>query len=144
MKTKQCKMCKVVKPLKDFAKRTRAKDGLNYYCRKCANGRRANWKQNNPKKCTASHRKSLLKTRYGVTLEQYDKIFEGQGGSCAICGEVNKSGYRLAVDHDHSTGKIRSLLCQNCNRKVGEIESNPGLFDKLVVYLHNHSSLTSE
>jgi len=144
MKTKRCNKCKIVKSIKEFAKRTRSKDGLNYYCRKCESKRRANWKRNSPEKYTVSHRKSLLKKRYGVTLKQYDKMFDEQGGGCAICGGINKSGYRLAVDHDHNTGRIRALLCQNCNRKIGEMESDPGLFDKLVIYLHDHSSLTSE
>ena len=142
--TRQCSVCKITKLLSEFARRKNRRSGRFCYCKECANKAKAKWKKDNPEKDIASRRKSMLKKRYGLTLEQYDKMFEEQGCGCAICGEVNKSGYRLAVDHNHNTGKIRALLCQNCNRKIGEIENDPGLFDKLVIYLHNHSSLTSE
>ena len=84
----------------------------------------------------------MLKKRYGLSLEDYDRMFEEQGCGCMICGEVNKSGYRLAVDHDHQTGKVRGLLCQNCNRRVGDIENNSTLFRDIINYLSR--SLTSE
>ena len=133
--TRQCSICEIVKPLREFAKRKNRKSGLYCYCKKCASMARAKWKQDDPKRCAASHRKSLLKRRYGITLEQYDQMLNEQNGVCAICGGVNKGGWRLAVDHDHNTGEIRGLLCQNCNRRVGDLENNPVLFRSIINYL---------
>lgn len=65
---------------------------------------------------------SLLR-KYDLTLAQYDLICEQQGGVCAICGGVNKSGRRLAVDHDHDTGNVRALLCTTCNVRIGVLEN---------------------
>lgn len=63
--------------------------------------------------------KSVLKIRYGISLEQFDELFEKQQGCCAVCHRhQNEFKKRLAVDHDHKTGEIRGLLCDNCNRRV--------------------------
>lgn len=62
---------------------------------------------------------------YGITLEQYDEMFRQQGGACAVCGSVPKKN-RLSVDHDHATGKVRGLLCMNCNialERVGKLQA---------------------
>lgn len=57
---------------------------------------------------------SHLKKSYGITIEDYDKILEAQGGTCAICdGGTTKRHF--AVDHNHKTGQIRGLLCARCN-----------------------------
>lgn len=67
-----------------------------------------------------------MKYSYGLTLEQYDQMFEQQGGVCAICSErerrkrKNKT-LRLCVDHNHQTNKIRGLLCSHCNTVIGKL-----------------------
>jgi hypothetical protein len=64
----------------------------------------------------------MKKLRQGLTIAQYDELLEAQGGVCAICGRPPKNR-RLAVDHNHKTGKIRGLLCWVCNLKVlGRLE----------------------
>lgn len=73
------------------------------------------------------HRKNKLKREYGLTLDQYDKMFVVQNGVCAICGKsgIIKNQWdtmRLAVDHDHQTGRVRGLLCNRCNLGVGYVE----------------------
>jgi hypothetical protein len=60
-------------------------------------------------------RASSLKRRYGITPEQYQKMLDRQGGICAICGRPPKT-LRLSVDHDHRTGRVRGLLCYQCNK----------------------------
>ena len=63
-------------------------------------------------------RNEQLLAKYGITEEIYEKILVAQKGVCAICG--NHQRYkRLAVDHDHKTGQVRGLLCENCNRGLG-------------------------
>jgi hypothetical protein len=68
-------------------------------------------------------RRTKLKYRYGITIEEYNKLLAEQDGTCAICGTNTPSGPgRFHVDHDHNTGKIRGLLCNRCNPKLGVIE----------------------
>ena len=64
----------------------------------------------------------MLKNKYDLTLEQYDQMFDAQNGRCEICGGLNKSGRRLAVDHNHDTGEIRGLLCNRCNGQLAALE----------------------
>lgn len=87
-------------------------------------------------------RRRLMKD-YGMTPEDYYSKIEQQGGGCAICGrtaEVNKK--MLAVDHNHTTGKNRGILCQSCNICIGFIEKNNMNLNKISDYLTKHSSLT--
>ena len=87
------------------------------------------------KKGRLSNRRSVVKCNYGITLEQYDKMFEAQGNSCAICNGVNKSGRKLSVDHDHKTGKVRGLLCGKCNHGIGQFNDSVRLLQKVISYL---------
>src|SRR5437879_6389950 len=64
-----------------------------------------------------SNRKSHLKRKYGLTLEAFDALLASQGGGCAICGRPDADN----VDHDHRTGRVRGLLCFNCNVAIGHI-----------------------
>ncbi len=70
-----------------------------------------------------STRASILRTRYGITVDVYDAMLESQGGVCAICRNTCATGKRLSVDHDHTTGQVRGLLCQRCNRGIGHFDS---------------------
>lgn len=90
------------------------------------------WRSANPAKA----KNSYLKTKYGITLEDYSMMFLEQNGCCKICGEkgLNKSG-GLHVDHCHTTSAIRGLLCSNCNRGVGCFKDSQDLLLKAVAYL---------
>ncbi len=87
----------------------------------------------NPDKVRRSHMKM-----YGLTIERYEQMLEAQSGVCALCGRTNKNGYRLAVDHDHETGRVRGLLCTNCNNGLGRFKDNPGLLRKAADYITEH------
>ena len=86
-------------------------------------------------------RDSLLRTRYGITRERYDSMLEAQGGGCAICTRKipgNGHGDRyFDVDHCHDTGKVRGLLCRQCNVLLGQLEKlkRPGMQDAVKKYL---------
>ena len=85
-------------------------------------------------------RKTKLKNRYGITIDEYDEMFKEQEGVCAICKmpEVKKlfgNVVRLAVDHDHKTGKVRGLLCYKCNSILGRFNDNILLFESVIRYL---------
>ena len=77
-----------------------------------------------------------LKQKFGINYDQYQMILQEQNGVCAICDEsepvVNRS---LSVDHDHETGKIRGLLCSNCNPGIGKFKEKIELLKKAVAYL---------
>jgi hypothetical protein len=82
-------------------------------------------------------KRAQLKHVYGITLEQYDEMRLSQNNTCAICGKEEQLKY-LAVDHDHVTGKVRALLCQKCNRAIGELQDDPELVRKAADYLERH------
>ena len=100
------------------------------------------WRDANPH----AHRESHLMRNYNLTLAEYDAMAESQGGGCAICGEVESrysttkdgSTRRLAVDHDHTTGKVRGLLCGDCNVGLGAFEDDGPRLIKAVQYLNRH------
>lgn len=91
-------------------------------------------------KCWASK----LKRLFGITPEDYNRMFQEQNGCCAICHKpesIVKSGVisRLAVDHCHSTNKLRMLLCQRCNTTIGRCEESVELLQKMINYLQQFS-----
>lgn len=77
--------------------------------------------------------------RYGITPDQYDAIYYKQGGGCAICGRpAPREGNRwerLHVDHDHNSGRVRGLLCMNCNQGLGNFKDSAELLKSAVEYL---------
>ncbi len=89
----------------------------------------------------ATKRNAAFKFTYGISLSQYDAMFARQEGLCAICGRPervswkNGSKKRLCVDHCHSTGKVRGLLCLLCNHALGAFNDDPELVMKAWKYL---------
>lgn len=85
-------------------------------------------------------RRARLLFKYGLTLEDYDRMLRAQNGVCAICSLPERSKSRngtiqpLAIDHDHETGQVRGLLCARCNAVLGWIET-PGQLDAALDYL---------
>jgi hypothetical protein len=88
-----------------------------------------NWRVHYGRNSVGRRRRSKaqdLKKLYGMTLDDYDIMLEDQAGVCAICGReeraksaIDDATKDLAVDHNHTTGKIRGLLCSSCNRGLG-------------------------
>jgi Autographiviridae endonuclease VII len=69
-------------------------------------------------------RNTNLRRRYGIDLLEYERLLELQGGGCGVCGiSVNGLSKNLGVDHDHTTGRLRGILCTPCNRQLGIVES---------------------
>lgn len=75
--------------------------------------------------------------QYGLTSETYTKLFEEQKGVCAICKRLSK-GRALAVDHDHTTGDVRGLLCTACNVALETLVEVPNWQERAKEYLRNH------
>lgn len=126
---KRCGRCKKTKDDSEFHKHKNGKNGLSTQCKECRN----EYNRNNPK--LAKNR--ILRFKYGITLEEYNRMFADQKGKCAICGkhqsELEKS---LAVDHNHETGEIRGLLCTHCNVFLGHINDDYMFLNTAIKYLN--------
>lgn len=88
-----------------------------------------------------------LERKFGISYFDYQALSDQQGGVCAICKQPEKQRdyrtgktRRLPVDHDHTTGKVRGLLCHRCNLVVGLIEERPDIVDNIRAYLDTHRS----
>lgn len=82
-------------------------------------------------------RKCHLKKKYGITVADYDRLFEIQLGKCAICktdnpGQGNK---HFHIDHDHLSGKVRGLLCVKCNMGIGSFDDDVMLMHMAAAYV---------
>lgn len=105
-------------------------------CRAAARNERYNRKHYARRRETI--RSTQLRAKYGITSEQYDRMLEAQGGVCAVCSGTHENGHRLAVDHCHTTGKVRSLLCGACNTALGLAKEDPTRLEALAAYLRLH------
>jgi hypothetical protein len=77
-----------------------------------------------------------MKSKYGITLEDYNQMYDLQSGVCKICGQAETNGKRIAIDHNHITGKVRGLLCNHCNIGLGKFFDNPQLLQSAINYLN--------
>lgn len=164
---KICVKCRQGKSEDKFPKNRRMKDGVDSWCSDCHNAASVayvkvkrktdpnfnenynkwthNKKENDPifrAKRSHNGRKHSLKMNFGITIEQYDNMLSAQNNGCYICGktpEQNKK--RLAVDHNHKTGKIRALLCESCNIGIGLLNENPKILRDAAIYLEKHNEL---
>ena len=105
--------------------------------------RNAGYKQKMLAKDPRLSRKQSLRSKYGISLEEYDRMHASQEGVCAIClrpetvfshGKIKP----LSVDHNHSTRAVRGLLCVRCNSAVGYLQDDPLLAESLAVYLRRY------
>lgn len=134
---KKCRICKIEKPLKEFTTSKKTKDGHTCYCKKCHCKEVTDYYKKYPRKLKNHN----LKKTYGITIEDYEKLFNKQKGVCAICGKVETRictqgmVQSLSVDHDHSTGLIRGLLCDRCNKAIGLLYHDTDLLIKATKYL---------
>lgn len=81
-------------------------------------------------------REYMLKTKYGLSSQDYNDLLAGQSHSCAICGvTAEEYGKFLVVDHCHSTDVVRGLLCNGCNSGLGFFKDNPIFLSKAIEYL---------
>lgn len=105
--------------------------------------RQRNWRLQNPLKTKGYD----LKRNFGITIDDYLKMYNQQNGCCAICGEKKNSytqtltkggeGGRntLIVDHNHTTGAVRKLLCHQCNKGIGALQDSVEILEKAIKYL---------
>ncbi len=145
---KTCTKCQTEKPLSSFHKDVHGAMGVKSRCKDCL---RESFKQNyqakkseyaarnrqfridNPDYERSRHR---LYT-HGVTDQQFTELLTRQEYRCAICKKpVDKSAH---LDHNHETGKIRGVLCSNCNRGIGHMQECPSILSSAIQYLEAHA-----
>lgn len=130
-------------------------------CRKCKNERARIWRASQPgSKLRAIQRRNKeqriarigvdgerkrlkrinIAKKYGLTLEQYEELWNDQGGCCAICQRPAESQYFavLAVDHNHTTGEVRGLLCTQCNTLLGMAGDSRHILKRAIRYLREY------
>lgn len=118
------------------------------WCATCKRDYLRAYRAANPRDAAEWRNRSLLR-RYGLTEIDYVALLQQQGGVCAICRQppavvtgqryANRYG-RLHVDHDHETGRVRGLLCGNCNRGIGMLKHDPALLRNAIVWLEDNTS----
>ena len=142
MKTKICYNCGVEKPLSQFPISKRYIDNHLKICFICKREYNNKWRKKKLKKEPIFDMRKDLKTNHSLSIEQYNEMLKSQNRVCAICGKEElifddrtKKFRRLAVDHNHKTGKIRGLLCSLCNRGLGFFYDDINLFKKVIKYL---------
>ncbi len=87
------------------------------------------------------YRKNVkLKNKFGITLNDYNDMFAAQSGCCKICGKHQQEFKKaLCVDHCHTTGKVRALLCNNCNTMIGMAFENKEILLNGIKYLEEYN-----
>ena len=153
---KRCSKCGETKPVSEFNKNNKANDGLYSWCQTCARADsnkfyRANrekylamqkiWRQKNIEYKRAYDRKHQLrhglKSKYGMSLNEYDAMLIRQYRRCAVCGgEMTPPN----VDHDHATGAVRGLLCNPCNQAIGFFRDDPDVMRSAIRYIEGSLS----
>lgn len=132
-----CAKCEQIKSKSQFHRDRKTKRGFKYACKECVNqDRRGRYSEDN--------RRYHLKSKYGITPEQYQELANQQNWRCAICNETGsqrsggqraKNSERLFVDHDHVTEEVRGLLCHRCNVAVGLMCDDPQRLERAAKYI---------
>ncbi len=144
---KRCAHCKEMKPVAEFG---RLLGGFQPYCNPCraaVNRKRLEADKaagvasvKNRRDYWGRRKWARLLKEYKLDRDAYLALEKEQGGLCAICGRsesqtVNGTPLRLAVDHDHTTGRVRGLLCKACNMGIGKFGDDPDRLQQAVDYL---------
>lgn len=150
---KRCPVCDAVKTVDLFYRKNTATrrgwawDSHCIECRRAAcrdygatakdlrNARLRDWRKKNPAAASGVDKRRRLKQKYGLTPEQVEAMREQQGGRCSIC---NRQTTRLFVDHCHTKGHVRSLLCQTCNTFLGWYEKKADTILRFQRYVEAH------
>ena len=130
-----CRSCHVWKDVSEFYYWPRGKKShRETRCKACRKAYGRQHYHDNPGRNYASR----IKREYGVGLSAVAALQAVQGGKCAICRDTPT--YRLHIDHDHKTGRVRGLLCQPCNTAIGKFRENTEYLQAAILYLQRANS----
>jgi Recombination endonuclease VII len=172
---KKCSNCKLIKTVDNFGKDKNNRSGLKSWCNQCncelaklqrfrdrdrllKVAKEYNKKYKETRKAkhvekialdSTYNKRGMLKTRYGLSYEEYLILLEESDNSCQICGITN-SEYNelynkdLSIDHCHETKYIRGILCDKCNTGLGQFKENKELLVKAIEYLQANETKIAE
>jgi hypothetical protein len=129
---KVCNKCNIEFSVNDFYRSKNSKDGYLNKCKKCV--------YDSCYKDISEDKKLIrkmykIKYSYGLTKEQYIDLKTKCNNACSICGNKER---KLCVDHNHTTGKVRGLLCKSCNSGLGIFKDSPEVLKVAIKYLENN------
>jgi hypothetical protein len=135
---KTCKKCNQTKVETDFYKDNSKSDGLTIYCKLCSKEKEKLWHKQNPKIKQLRNMKHIL-TKDGkrISLSIYESMLESQNKKCGICEKDMDKPY---VDHDHTTGIVRMLLCHHCNTLLGMAKEDKTILENAINYINKFKS----
>ena len=130
---KPCRECAETKSFDHFYAEHKGGKFVRYSssCKECQRAR--------SRARTYEHRREgYLKNLYGLSIETYEALLAQQGGKCAVCGSAfyDKLGRKMHVDHDHTTGIVRGILCGPCNSGLGHFKDSPDALRAAIDYLN--------
>jgi hypothetical protein len=134
-----CKRCGIKKPITEYYKTSDRKSGHKTICKDCIKADPLT--EERKEKMRAYGKDYHLKVNYNMTREEHNKLLISQNHKCAICGIDEKEAVKqkLYVDHCHTTGKIRELLCHGCNASLGLMKESIQTLTKAIAYLDKHN-----
>lgn len=133
---KRCYKCRLWKPVEEFHRRKSDPKGYRGECKKCSRIISIEYFKKHPEASKKGDLKYRLTHKFGLTIEEYNKIGEQYNWSCFICKmPQSECNTNLAIDHDHSDGRIRGLLCRRCNHGLGFFKDDISLLEEAVRYL---------
>lgn len=135
-----CPNCGEDRPSTLFIRSKQPQAGYPSWCKDC----RITYRQARNQPLSVAERDWRLQQRYGLTYDEYETMAEQQNNLCMICQQPEtqvKQGelIRLAVDHNHMTGKVRGLLCRRCNSALGLVRESADLLSRMIKYLQDHA-----
>lgn len=130
--TKVCTKCKIEKPTTDYHKDITTTIGTTSHCKTCKREYKKTYNKDN-KHLTRAYK---LKIRYNITIQEYKSMLSSQDGKCHICGiHHTELPIALCIDHCHSTGQVRGLLCGKCNQGLGLFKDDIEALERAIQYL---------
>lgn len=131
--TKPCSRCKEVKPVEQFHKDKYLSSGYKSHCGVCCSKDFKEWRGSNLEQVRKKDRVTHYVRKYGLTEEHALQLVENRTGECLICHEHSP----LVVDHCHTTGDVRGLICSSCNSMLGYAKDNPTSLKNAIAYLES-------
>ena len=134
IESKTCKKCGKIKSIDNFTFRS---DTFTYRneCKECEKKWKNKWYREYYTKYPEKQRQKALKTLYGLTHEDWLRMWDNQNGKCAICNNSFGSPSDACVDHNHESDKIRGLLCRQCNAALGLFKDDSEILNNAAKYL---------
>ena len=118
------------------------REKVNEYQNRRYHARQAGaWTPRSPrdaKTCKENLHFNTMKTRFGINKAKYEEMLQAQAGVCAICQQICAKNTRLSIDHHHDTGKVRGLLCNNCNTGIGLLKDDSKIIASAASYVNRH------